>query len=153
MSTPNPPMNLLEAIATQEGFYALGTLAQRNHNPGNIISGTFSTEHGAITITSSLTPLAENGYAVFPDDETGFAALRALLTGPAYRGLTVELAINRYCPPPVTDQPLTEGNNPDVYVRNVCLWCECEPSTIIDSLIPAGEASIEPTAPVAGTVQ
>ena len=132
MIEPTPPLTLLQAIAKQEGFYQPGTLAQRNHNPGNIISGTFANSHGAIGSGA--------GYATFPDDETGWAALRALLSGPAYKGLSVEVAINRYCPPPVTDQPLTEGNNPDVYVRNECAWCSspakvCIPQTVIDSLL------------------
>jgi hypothetical protein len=127
MTGPTPPLTLLQAIAKQEGFYQPGTLAQRNHNPGNIISGSFANSHGAIGFRS--------GYATFPDDATGWAALRALFSGPAYRGLSVEVAINRYCPPPVTDQPLTEGNNPDAYVQNVCAWCECTPQTIIDGLL------------------
>jgi hypothetical protein len=127
MTEPTLPLSLLQAIAKQEGFYQPGRLAFRNHNPGNIISGPFATSHGA---TGSGA-----GYAVFPDEETGWAALRTLLSGPAYKGLTVEVAINRYCPPPVTDQPLTEGNNPDVYVRNVCAWCGCTPQTVIDGLL------------------
>lgn len=124
------PLTLLEAIARQEGFYVTGSLAQTDHNPGNVIYGTFAAAHGAINQNIALSL-----YATFPDDATGWAALRALISGPAYKGLTVEIAINRYCPPPVTDQPLTDGNNPDVYVKNVCSWCQCEPSTIIDGLL------------------
>ena len=119
-------MTLLEAMARQEGFYIGGSLAQRNHNPGNIISGQFATAHGSIG--------AGLGYAVFPDDLTGFAAMRALLTGPAYRGLTVEAAINKWCPPQDGSE-LTAGNQPDVYVRNVCQWCQCQPADIIDSML------------------
>lgn len=119
-------MTLQQAIAKQEGFEIPGSLAARNHNPGNIIAGSFANSHGSIG--------AAHGYAVFPDDETGFACLTALLSGPFYQGRTVEVAINRYCPPPNGDT-LTEGNNPDVYVENVCDWCGCTPATIIDGLL------------------
>jgi hypothetical protein len=125
--TPTAKLTLPEAIGRQEGFGIPGSAATRNHNPGNIIAGHFALTHGAVGVA--------DGYAVFPDDATGKDALRALLTGPAYKGKTVEVAINRFCPPPVTDQPLTEGNDPDVYVRNVCEWCQCTPGTIIDELM------------------
>lgn len=123
-------MTLQEAIAKQEGFYISGSVASRNHNPGNIISSSFAIQHGAILPAEK----AETIYAIFPDDASGWAALIALLSGPAYKGKSVEVAINRYCPPPTGD-PLTFGNDPDVYVRNVCDWCQCTPSTIIDGLL------------------
>lgn len=119
-------MTLQQAIAKQEGFDQPGTLAARNHNPGNIIGGTFANLNGAIG--------SAQGYAVFPDDETGWAALTALLSGPFYKGKTVEVAINRYCPPP-NGTELTDGNNPDAYVQHVCEWCGCTPQTIIDGLL------------------
>lgn len=119
-------MTLQQAIAKQEGFEVPGSLSARNHNPGNIIAGTFANSHGAIG--------AASGYAVFPDDESGFAALTALLSGPGYKGKSVEIAINRYCPPP-NGEELTEGNDPDIYVQHVCEWCGCTPDTIIDGLL------------------
>jgi hypothetical protein len=120
---------LLQAIARQEGFYNTTTLAARNHNPGNIIYGDFARNHGAIG--------GNAGYAVFPDDKTGWSALYALLSGPAYKGLTVQAAIDRFCPPS-NGTVLTQGNQPDAYVRDVCDWCECSPSTIIDGLLGTG---------------
>lgn len=120
-------MKLQEAIARQEGFWVAGSVASRNHNPGNIMSSHFAAQYGA-------TSTGVGGYAIFPDDASGWAALIALLSGPAYKGKSVEVAINRYCPPPTGD-PLTFGNDPDVYVRNVCDWCQCTPSTIIDGLL------------------
>lgn len=129
-AAPTPPMTLPQAIATQEGFYARGpqpNSPQRNHNPGNIIWGAFAKANGALQGDNAF-------YACFPDDATGFAALLALLSGPAYKGKTVEVAINRYCPPPDGSE-LTDGNNPDVYVKNVCAWCRCSPDTIIDGLL------------------
>ena len=71
---------------------------------------------------------------MFPDDATGQAALTALLQLPLYRGKTVEAAINEYCPP-ANGSALTQGNDPDAYVRDVCAWVPCTPDTIIDGLL------------------
>jgi len=68
-----------------------GTRAWRNNNPGNIRAGDFALRRAAIG--------AAGGFAVFPNYETGFAALIALLRAPSYQQLTVEQAINRYAPP------------------------------------------------------
>lgn len=119
-------MTLQEAIARQEGFYVAGSLSSLNHNPGNIIIGNFAIAHGAVG--------SARGYAIFPDDASGWKALTDLLSGPAYKGKSVEVAINRYCPPPNGDD-LTINNDPDAYVRNICVWCQCTPDTIIDGLL------------------
>ncbi|MCL2749247.1 MAG: hypothetical protein FWE50_04215 [Alphaproteobacteria bacterium] len=68
-----------------------GTRAWRNNNPGNIRNGDFANRRNAIGIAG--------GFAVFPDYETGFAALVALLCTATYQQMTVEQAINRYAPP------------------------------------------------------
>ena len=126
-------MTLQLAIGREEGFDAPATTsgypfpAQRNHNPGNIIWGTFAKLHGA-------TGSAGKGYALFPDDQTGWNALTALLQTPMYKGKTVEQALNEYCPPP-NGHALTENNDPDAYVKNVCSWIGCQPTTIIDGLL------------------
>jgi hypothetical protein len=119
-------MTLAEAIARQEGFGKPKTIATLNHNPGNIIAGAFSAGTGA---TGKV-----HGYAVYPTDAFGWAALTELLTGPGYRGLNVEQAINKFCPPP-DGSALTAGNEPDVYVQNVCAWLGVSPSTPIAGLL------------------
>jgi hypothetical protein len=119
-------MTLQQAIARQEGFGQRRTLATLNHNPGNIVYGTFAIMHGS---TTSI-----HGYALFPDDTSGWVALSALLHGTAYKDLTVEQAINKYCPPP-DGSPLTKGNQPDEYVKNVCSWLGVTPDTPIIGLL------------------
>jgi hypothetical protein len=119
-------MTLQQAIAKQEGFGKPGARPTLLHNPGDIIYGTFATSHGAVGNVG--------GYAEFPDDASGWAALTALLSGPSYRDLTVEQAIDRYCPAPA-GSTLTEGNQPDVYVQNICEWCDCSPTTPIADLL------------------
>ena len=68
-----------------------GTRAWRNNNPGNIISSKFARENGAIGDAG--------GFAVFPDESTGMAAIGALLRTDKYNSLTVGGAIMRYAPP------------------------------------------------------
>jgi len=53
--------------------YQNGSRSWRNNNPGNIIKGKWADKHGAIGDDGAM--------AVFPDYETGRAALEALLKG------------------------------------------------------------------------
>lgn len=112
-------MNFLQAIAREEGFYAPGTRPQRNHNPGDVEWGKFAQAHGATH--------GDPRFAVFPDDETGFAAMKALFLASSYRGLTVSAALNRWAPP--------IENDVSAYLGNVCKWGGCSPTDIIDGLL------------------
>jgi hypothetical protein len=118
-----PLLNFLEAIAREEGFYVAGTRAQRNHNPGNIEWGEFARAHGAIE--------GDPRFAVFPDDEMGFACMRALMLG-AYRGLTVAQAIAKWAPP--------NENDTQSYITNVCHWTGLTPDTIINTHLGGNDA-------------
>lgn len=75
-----------------------GSFAWRNTNPGNITSaGGFARRHGAIG--------SDGRFAIFPDFPTGRDALRALITGPTYRVLTIYNAVARYAPDTENDTP------------------------------------------------
>jgi len=112
-------MTFLEAVGRMEGFGVPGDRPTRDNDPGDIEYGPFTKAHGAIS--------SDGRFAIFPDAATGFAALHALLTGPAYRGLTVSQAINKYAPP--------NENNTVNYVNSICRWVGCKPTDIIDSLL------------------
>lgn len=112
-------MNFLQAIAREEGFNAPGTRPARNNNPGDIEWGKFAAAHGATH--------GDPRFAVFPDAEAGFAAMKALFLAPAYRGLTVSQALSRWAPP--------VENNVSAYLANVCKWVGCEPTDVIDGLL------------------
>jgi hypothetical protein len=112
-------MNFLQAVAREEGFYAVGTRPQRNLNPGDIEAGRFAAAHGA---TGS-----DGRFAIFPTADAGFAAMRALFQAPGYRGLTVADALNRWAPP--------VENQTNAYIKNVCQWATCEPTDVIDGLL------------------
>lgn len=116
-------MTLQEAIKRQEG-------PNSRHNPGNIINGSFAKSHGALPSTSFL--------ATFPDDVTGMAALTALLHEPDYINLDVEHALFQYLGlhwgGPDHD---AQGDSAAIYVKDVCQWCNCQPTTPIKSLLGA----------------
>ena len=108
-------MTFIEAIAKMEGFGASPkNIPTRNNNPGDIVAGKFTAAHGATG--------ADGRFAVFPDAETGFDALRALLVG-HYAGSTVREAINRYAPP--------IENDTDHYVNIVCKLSGLTPETVL----------------------
>lgn len=124
-------MNILEAMAKMEGFGASPTnRPTRNNNPGDIEYGKFALAHGAIG--------NDGGYARFPDVSTGYAAMKSLLGSSAYAGLTVQAALNKWCPPATeTDpsNPMTQGNNPSEYVQNVCKWTGLEPTDLLSEAL------------------
>lgn len=116
-----PQLNFLEAVAREEGWLEPGSRPRRNNNPGDIEFGRFAQAHGATH--------GDPRFAVFPDETAGFGAMRALFAGPVYKGLTVAQAIAKYAP----------SNENDVarYVANVCQWCGCQASDVIDQLVAA----------------
>lgn len=110
-----------------EGFGVLGARPTTNHNPGDIIAGTFAHAHGALLTASFI--------AIFPDDATGWSALTALLKAPLYAHGTVDSAIHLWLglkPGVATD---AVGDNATTYIKNICEWCGCTPSTPIAGLL------------------
>lgn len=79
-----------------------GTRAWRNNNPGNLRNSKFSQAHGSLG--------EAGGFAVFPDEVTGFDALLALLRTDTYQKLSIEDAIKRYAPPSENDTAAYERN-------------------------------------------
>jgi hypothetical protein len=93
---------LAQAIARFEGFYNPGSRAQRNNNPGNI------------RIWGSL-PRDAAGYAIFPDEASGWAALRRQIDLDTGRGLTLTQFLMKYAPP-------ADNNPTPSYIRTVAGW-------------------------------
>jgi hypothetical protein len=107
-------MTLLEAMARQEGFFAVGSRPKKNNNPGDIEYGKFARAHGAIG--------TDGRFAKFPTARDGYKAMAALLAS-AYHGMTVEAALNKYAPP--------IENQTNVYLAHVCEWTGLKPTDII----------------------
>lgn len=84
--------------------YVGGTWAWRNNNPGNIIMAPFAKKNGAIGDAG--------GFAIFPDYETGLAALKELLFLKKYQEKSIAEVIQAYA-------PLKDGNNPEQYRKLV----------------------------------
>ncbi|MCP4073831.1 MAG: DUF2272 domain-containing protein [Hyphomicrobiales bacterium] len=72
-----------------------GSRSWRKFNPGNISKGNFANNNGAIG--------GGTRFAIFPSEEVGLKAIGALLTGPSYRNLTLQKAMERYAPPTEND--------------------------------------------------
>ncbi len=77
-------------------LFSGGTWAWRNHNPGNLRPGHFSRKYGQIGV---VVDQSKGHFAVFPDYETGHAALEALLKTNRYQNFTLDDAIETYAPP------------------------------------------------------
>lgn len=96
------PQSLAEAIARMEGWGVAGSLARRNNNPGNLRASSLAIGKDS------------HGFAIFPDEATGWAALQRQINLDANRGLNLEQFIGKYAPP-------TE-NDTSNYLRNVMAW-------------------------------
>lgn len=123
-------MTFSEAIAREEGFYTNGSRPQRNNNPGDLLWGDEAQRFGATH--------GDPHFAVFPDVETGWDALKKWLSVKAkidgngnllagYLGAPISKVIYRFAPP--------GENNSSAYLRNVCAWAEVTPDTILTAEI------------------
>lgn len=116
---PYTVMTFTQAVARMEGYYVSGTRPARNFNPGDIEYGRFAVAHGATG--------TDGRFAVFPDEATGFAAMRALFQAHSYAGLTIAQAIAKWAPP--------NENDTERYTSLVCQWTGLTPSTVIDGCL------------------
>lgn len=117
---PEVPYKISEAIAREEGFYSVGKLtrAQRNNNPGNLEYNDFTKSMGAVS--------GDPRFAIFPDLDRGWAALRTLLAN-NYKGQTIADMICKYAP--------TDENDTALYILHVCDWTKLAPTTVIDDYV------------------
>lgn len=107
------------AAATSGGD---GSRSWRNNNPGNLRDGEFARSHGAVGKD-------DKGFAVFPTEETGQAALEALLQTKKYSGKTIAAAMSTYA-------PASDSNNPVAYAQNLARAIGAPTSATIASLTP-----------------
>jgi len=90
-----------------DSFNIGGTRAWRNNNPGNI--------HCSDPVKEFLKSVGcdIDGFAIFPDYETGnWAMARLLRRWQRYKNLSIEKAIEVYAPP-------EDGNNTEAYIESV----------------------------------
>ena len=118
--TPIPPMTLLEAIATEEGFYVAHSRPQRNNNPGDLEWRPWQARFGGSFGTDPR-------FAIFPNPDLGFQALKHLLGFPLYKGKTIAQFAAEFAP--------AGENDTNQYVLNICSFTGHPPDTIIDGLL------------------
>lgn len=122
---------LMAAIAAHEGWYPVGSaeypdgsIAYKNHNPGNLRSSPF--EIGK-----------KNGYSVFKSDAVGFWALEYDITQKAKGNTVTKLTgastlrdlIFVYAPP-------GDNNNSEAYLAEVVKNTGLSESTLLRELLP-----------------
>jgi hypothetical protein len=132
---------LAQAIQTVEGYYPPGTIvggtsfptgsvAYRNNNPGNL---NYVGQAGS-------TGADANGYAIFPDYATGYAALVNQIQIDASKGMTLQQLIYSWAPP--TGDP-RGTNNTTAYLQSVSDATGLAPSASVQAAI-AGQTSTAP---------
>lgn len=119
---PPHPLTLEQAIACQEGWYALTrTRCQRNNNPGNLEYGHFTIQNGAIG--------SDGRFAIFASGEDGFKALHNLLMSHEYVSLTIDQAIRRFAP--------SNENDTNAYIKHVCEWTGYTSQHVLNTFLEA----------------
>ena len=127
----------LTAIATEEGYYVDGSRPHRNNNPGDLIWGSEAERFGATH--------GDPRFAVFPNPQTGWEALKRWFSIPAhyedgklvagYLGAKIKDAVFRFAPP--------EENNSDSYLANVLTWTGLSGEDVLTTEILDGQNQTE----------
>jgi hypothetical protein len=123
--------SVAQAIATVEGYFTSGTIANRNNNPGNLRDQTG-------TIYPSL-PHDSGGFVIFPTAQAGWDALQNDLTIKANRGMTITQTISAWAPP--------SENNTSAYIASVSAQTGLSPDTPLLTALssnsdPAGQVDL-----------
>lgn len=137
---------LAGAIATFEGFFKTGSLAQRNNNPGNLRTwGNLPTS---------------GGYAVFPTVEQGWAALRRQIELNISRGLNLLEFFGGKPDIYAGYAPASDANDPVGYALYVAGQVGIPVAVPLSKLVAsasaatpaAGQGPLLPTSPESGAV-
>ena len=123
--------DLAQSIARMEGFLVPGSIAQVNNNPGNLRSGP-----GQIGTA--------NGFAVFPDVATGYAALDSQI---AYNE-SLGLNLNQFFAgePGVYPgyAPSADFNNPSQYASTVAGMLNIDPTVPLTDVLGNSTTPVSP---------
>lgn len=135
--SPSPALTAITtAIQTQEGYYP-GSLAYKNNNPGNLIYTPYYAQNfGALP--------GAGGFSLFPDYNTGLAALQHQIQVNANSGMTIDSMMSAYAPAQNADGS-PSGNNPQLYAQNIASALGVDPSTPLTSIL--SDPSLSPGSP------
>lgn len=113
------PSKLAQAIGRMEGVDSpLPDRPKRDNNPGDIQYGKFAIANGATN--------GDPRFAIFPDITTGWKALDSLLKED-YSPLTITQLVSKYAP--------SVENDDSIYVKSLCQWVGCSPTSIVGKII------------------
>jgi hypothetical protein len=119
MTMPTIPYTLIQAIAREEGYYVFGSRPQRNANPGDLEWHPWMQRFGS--------KAGDPRFAIFPNEDEGFDALRHLLGFPIYKGKTIAEFVPIFAP--------STENDVQRYLMNLVAWTEQQPDTVIDGIL------------------
>lgn len=125
-------------IANFEGFNKPGSVAQRNNNPGNLRGGPGATGTDA------------QGYAIFPDVQTGLAALEDLIKRRAAQGLTVQEFFGGKPGTYAGYAPAGDKNNPQQYADTVSKNLGVDSKALVSSIVGGAPAAPQASASATG---
>lgn len=111
---------IAQSIATMEGFFKAGTVAQRNHNPGNLRSW------GNYPVVG--------GYVQFPDDNTGWQALYTQVNRNIDRGLTLQEFFGGKPGVYAGYSPSADANDPRGYAQYVAGQVGIAPTVVLNTV-------------------
>jgi hypothetical protein len=112
---------IVAAIARMEGYHKPNSIAQRNRNPGNLRSwGTLPTV---------------GGYAQFPTEAAGLAALRRQVSRNIGRGLTMYEFFGGKPGVYPGYAPAADSNHPREYAEFVARQVGCQPDAVLSTLM------------------
>lgn len=117
---------LAQAIARFEGFYTAGSVAQRNHNPGNLRAGP-----RAISKDS-------RGYAIYASDADGWADLERQVDLNISRGLTLQEFFGGKTGVYPGYAPAADNNQPSNYANTVAGWLGISSDQVLSQVPPGG---------------
>jgi hypothetical protein len=123
--------SISQAIATMEGWYKAGSIAQRNNNPGNLRSW------GSMPII--------DGYAKFPTADAGWTALHRQVDLNISRGLSLDEFFAGKPGVYGGYSPSADQNNPAGYAVYVASRVGLDPSIPLNSI--PGESPPNPKKP------
>lgn len=128
--------DFISRLATEmskiEGFGKPGAIPTRDNNPGDLITGNFSTKHGALG--------EDKGYAIFPDVETGVKAQIDLIEMYIRKGDSLKRLIEHWSP------PNAPGNTPastQSYIDQLAKKLQIDPEVPLKLLPGVPQAAME----------
>lgn len=123
----HPSLGDLATVAStiqQIEGWAPGTRSYRNNNPGNL---RYAGQPGAIGQDAQ-------GFAIFPDYQSGLTALDNQITLDASRGQSISQFTNIYA-------PASDGNNPTSYAAQIAAAAGLSPSDSLSAAIAGTSGS------------